>query len=211
MDSLRRILKSALDDRSPRFILATIALGVVVALLAGTLIGYKLDNRNGTSTSAAKTTTAKKSTAKKVPVLLGTVVAARPARIGVLSVGKRQVPFVITARTGVEVAGPGSSSSITVGSHVLYAAQPGSTTTAAEVVVLPPTSRLGTAVTAVSPTSMTLSTSVVVTTGGATVSTTAAANRTQIRVGSHVAVAYVASRRAKTAIEVAILPAGSRL
>ena len=54
MDSLKRIVKSAMDDRSPRFILGTIALGVVVALIAGTLIGYKLDN--GGSSSASGTT-----------------------------------------------------------------------------------------------------------------------------------------------------------
>ena len=35
MARLKRIVKSALDDRSPRFLLATLALGVVIALLAG--------------------------------------------------------------------------------------------------------------------------------------------------------------------------------
>ena len=223
MDSLKRILKSALDDRSPRFILATIAFGVVVALLAGTLIGYKLDNRSGGSTTKAKTTKVKKAKAKKAsgktatvkqaPVLFGSVVSARPAKIVVLGAAKKRVPLVVTSRTIVEVARPGKSSSIAVGSHVLYVSRPGSTKTAAEIVVLPSTSRLGTPVTAVSSTSMTISYygTVVVRTSGATVSLTAAANRSRIPKGSRVAVSYSPSRRTNSALEVAIFAAGSKL
>ena len=43
MARLKRIVKSALEDRSPRFLLATIALGVAISLIAGMAIGYKVE------------------------------------------------------------------------------------------------------------------------------------------------------------------------
>ena len=47
MARLKSLLKSVVEDRSPRFLLATIALGVVVSLLAGFAIGYKVRDRAG--------------------------------------------------------------------------------------------------------------------------------------------------------------------
>ena len=41
---------SALEDRTPGFLLGTIALAVVVSLIAGFAIGYKVQNSKGTST-----------------------------------------------------------------------------------------------------------------------------------------------------------------
>src|SRR5689334_696582 len=130
MDSLKRIFKSAMDDRSPRFMLGTIALGVVVALLAGTLIGYKLDNSKSSGTpKKAKAAAVKKKKPGKgrsnhavaAPLLIGSVVSARPAKIVVLGANKKRVPLVIGGRTKAETAVPSSASSITVGSKVLWA------------------------------------------------------------------------------------------
>jgi hypothetical protein len=219
MDSLKRIFKSAMDDRSPRFMLATIALGVVVALLAGTLIGYKLDNRgSGGTTKKAKSAATKKKPTNKgnskavaAPLLVGSVVAARPAKIVVVGANNKRVPLVIGARTKAETAAPASASSIIVGSRVLWAPTSSGSTTAAEIVVLPSSSGLGSAVTAVSPnTSMTLG-SMVIRTQGATVLRTTASNRGKIPNGSKVAVAYFTLRRKNGAVEVAILPASSKL
>jgi hypothetical protein len=219
MDSLKRILKSALDDRSPRFMLATIALGVVVALLAGTLIGYKLEkgNSSGTSTPKAKTAKVKKKPPKRkavaiaAPVLFGTVVSTRPAEIVVVGT-KSRVPLVIGSKTTAEVASAGKASSIVVGARVLYTLKTGTTTTASEIVVLPSKSALGAPVTAVSPsTSMTLQGSLVIKTKGATVATTTAGNRARIPKGARVVVAYFTLGRTNGAMEIAILPAGSKL
>jgi hypothetical protein len=222
MDRLKRIMKSAMDDRSSRFMLGTIALGVVVALLAGTLIGYKLDNSKSTSTAKKATTatkgkkkkTTKKGSGKAVahPLLLGSVVASRPAKISVVSTTKQRVPLLIGPRTIAEAAGAATAASIVVGAKVLYAPGATGTTSAAEVLVLPSTSGLGTKVTAVSPgVSMTLNGTAVVRTTGATVLRTAPANRRSIPVGTKVAVGYFSVRGKNGAVEVALLPATSKL
>jgi hypothetical protein len=221
MDSLKRILKSAMDDRSPRFMLATIALGVVVALLAGTLIGYKLDNKRGGSsaTKVTKTTKKKKKPVKKgnagavaAPVLYGTVTSARPAKIVVVGgADNKRVPLVIGAQTRAELAEPSSASSIVVRSKVIYAPSSSGSTTAAEVVVLPATAGLGAVVTAVSPSSMTLGGSLVVNIQGANVEKTTPANRARIPSGSKVAVAYFTLRGKNGAVEVVVLPASTKL
>jgi hypothetical protein len=219
MDSLKRIFKSAMDDRSPRFMLATIALGVVVALLAGTLIGYKLDNSGGSGTTKKATTATKKKKVRRgparavaAPVLFGEVVAARPAKIVVVGANKQRVPLVIGPRTKAETASVSSASAIVVGSRVLYAPTSTGSTSAAEVVVLPSSSGLGSVVTAVSPsTSMTLNGSLVIGTQGATVLRTTASNRGKIPNGAKVVVAYFTLKRKNGAVEVALLPANSRL
>ena len=226
MDNLKRIVKSAMDDRSPRFILGTIALGVVVALIAGTLIGYKLDNGGSSSASGTtkKATTSaaarrqaalrrqRNSKAVAAPLLVGKVVSARPAKIVVVGANNKRVPLNIGPRTKAETASAASSSSIVVGSRVLYAPTSTGSTTAAEIVVLPSSSGLGQPVTAVSPsTSMTLSGSLVVMTQGATVLQTTASNRRRIPNGAKVAVAYFTLRRKNGAVEVAVLPANSKL
>ena len=43
MGRLRSLLRGVVEDRSPRFLLSTIALGVVISLLAGFAIGYKYE------------------------------------------------------------------------------------------------------------------------------------------------------------------------
>lgn len=228
MDRLKRIARSAMADRSSRFMLATIALGVVVALLAGTLIGYKLDNGGGGSSgSTAKkgaATTAAAAAARRrraaaarrngkaaaQPVLYGQVVSARPAKIVVVGVDNKRVPLVIGAGTKAETASVGTTSNIYVGSHVMYAPGSGGTSTASEIVVLPATSGLGATVTAVTSTTMTLNGSVIKTTG-ATVLRTTASNRARIPNGAKVAVAYFSLRGKNGAVEVALLPATSKL
>jgi hypothetical protein len=216
MDSLKRIMKSAMDDRSSRFMLATIALGVVVALLAGTLIGYKLDDSGGGGTAKKAATAVKKKPTKKSnkavahPVLLGSVVAARPAKIVVVGADSKRHPLVIGARTKAETAEPTTSASIVVGSKVLYAPTSGGSTS--EILVLPSSSGLGIPVTAVSPsTSMTVNGSLVIKTQGATVLQTTASNRGKIPNNSKVAVLYFTLRGKNGAVEVAILPANSKL
>ncbi len=230
MDSLKRILKSAMADRSPRFMLATIALGVVVALIAGTFIGYKLDDSGSSTAAPAKTAATKKKPAKKnakkakrhakkakravptlQPVLYGTVVAARPAKISVVTATNSRMPMAVTANTKAETAKKSSSSSIAVGARVLYTPKPGDTTTASEVVVFPSNSAFGLPITAVSPsTSMTLNGSLVIKTNGAKVYKTSDSSAAQIPVNSKVSVSYVAVKKHRTAVEVAILPAAAK-
>jgi hypothetical protein len=223
MDSLKRIVKSAMDDRSPRFILGTIALGVVVALVAGTLIGYKLDNRgsSGTGGTKAQPAAVRKKPAKRrpakativpAPLLVGSVVAGRPAKIAVVGANQQRVPLIVTPGTKVETTKTSSAAGIVVGAHVLYAPTSSKSPTAAEVVVLPSSSLIGMTVTAVSPsTSMTLNGKLVIKTSGATVWTTTPSDRLHIPAGSKVAVYYVTVRGKGTAVDVAVLPANSKI
>jgi hypothetical protein len=220
MDRLKRIMKSAMDNRSSRFMLGTIALGVVVALLAGTLIGYKLDNSK--SNSAKKTTAAvtkkkkktKKGNSRAVarPLLVGRVVASRPAKISVVAVNGKRVPILVGPRTKAETAGAASAASIVVGSKVLYAPTTAGASSAAEVVVLPGNAGIGSKVFAVSPgLSMTLAGKHVITTRGATVLRTVPSSRRRIPVGTKVVVAYFSLKGKNGAVDVALLPATSKL
>src|SRR5690349_16820048 len=126
MDSLKRIFKSAMEDRSPRFMLGTIALGVVVAPIAGTFIGYKLDNSGsgggGTTNKAAATAAARRRAAQArnraknrnrkavaAPILYGSVVSARPKKIIVLGADRKRVPLNIGPRTKAETAVPATA------------------------------------------------------------------------------------------------------
>jgi hypothetical protein len=219
MDSLKRIMKSAMADRSPRFMLATIALGVVVALIAGTFIGYKLDDSGsgGTAAPARAAAVKRKPTKKKAkarvvlpvlqPVLYGTIVNTRPAKIVVLGATNKRVAMVIGPTTKAETAEASSSSSIAVGARVLYTPKTGETTTATEIVVFPSTSAFGLPITAVSPsTSMTLNGTLVIKTNGAKVYKANTSSAAQIPMSSKVSVSYVAARRRNAAVEVAILP-----
>ena len=58
MASLKGATKSALEDRSPRFMLGTIALGVVLSLIVGFGIGYAAHTSSGSSHKAKKLTAA---------------------------------------------------------------------------------------------------------------------------------------------------------
>ena len=218
MDKLKRTMKSAMDDRSSRFMLGTIALGVVVALLAGTLIGYKLDNNNGgTAKKAAVVTKKKKSTTKKGsgkavahPVLYGSVVASRPAKISVVGADRKRVPLLIGPRTKAETATPTNVTSIRVGARVIYAPGTGGPTTASEIIVLPSTSGIGLPVTKVTSTMMTLGSTPVKFTGAKVLRTTAS-NRRRIPLNTKVAVLYFTAKRKNGVVEVALLPATSKL
>ena len=59
MARLKRIVKSALEDRSPRFLLATIALGVAISLIAGIAIGYRVEQSRSKPARRVATPTTK--------------------------------------------------------------------------------------------------------------------------------------------------------
>src|SRR5437867_12729867 len=118
MARLKAIARSAFEDRSPRFLLVTIALAVVIALLAGVGIGYKADT--GTSRPAkksAKHSTQKKqhrqpATRKAAPLLIGTVATRRPRKIVVLQANGKAVQVGLGRKLRVAIAKPDKPSSI---------------------------------------------------------------------------------------------------
>jgi hypothetical protein len=216
---------SALADRSPGFLLGTIALAVVVSLIAGFAIGYKVENSKGSKPAkkAAATKKHKKHkrtqhafTLKAAPELVGGVFSIRPKQLVVLNADKKSKRIGIGPKTRVAVAEPAKASTIVVGSRVLYAKSKTSDTKATEVVVLPPRAKIGAPVTAVVPgTSMTLKTlsgkDAVVTTSGAPVEKTRPGTRKNIAKGDKVIVYYYVVRgRRNAATEVVVLPSSSK-
>jgi hypothetical protein len=226
MARLKRIMKSALEDRSPRFMLATLALGVVISLLAGIAIGYKVEQSRikparkvtgvGKNTSTTKKPTAPKFTA--APDLTGAAFA--PVRKNVLFVvygNKKHAAITVGPRTRVAVAHAAKASAITVGMRVIFQPSSASPTTATEVVVLPAKALIGVPVTAVVPgTSMTLKTlkgpGTVVKTTGVPVLVTGPGLSSDIAKGTRVVVRYfrVGVKKRAAAVQIVVLPKTSR-
>lgn len=216
---------SALEDRSPRFLLGTIALAVVVSLIAGFAIGYKVEHSRGTGKTAKKAAASKKPhkpkkpshafTLKAAPILVAGVYGVTAKQLVVLNSKAKPVHIGIGPKTKVAVAESAKGSDIVVGSKVLF--QPGaSKSKATEVVVLPAKAPLGAQVTAVVPgTSMTVKDlsgkDLVITTTGATVEKTRSGTRRNIAKGDHVIVYYyVVRNRRNAAIQVVVLPTGTK-
>jgi len=218
--------QSALQDRSPGFLLGTIALAVVVSLIAGYAIGYKVENSKGT-TKAKKVATGKKTTKpgrkptraftlKAAPLLVGGTYGVTAKQLVVLNSQAKPVKMSIGPKTKVAVAEAGKASDIIVGAKVLFQPSPTSKTKAVEVVVLPAKAPTGAAVSAVVPgTSMTIKNlagkDTVITTTGATVEKTRSGTRRNIAKGDHLIVYYyVVRNRRNAAIQVVVLPAGTK-
>jgi hypothetical protein len=215
MARLKRILKSALEDRSPRYMLATIALAVVVALSCGFAIGYKVEQSR--AKPAKKAAVIKKPTQKHpkrvilkaAPLLVGGIFRPGAKQLVIVNVDKRVVHVGLGPKTRIVLAQAAKGSDIVVGSRVLFQAARSSATTATEVVVLPPDALVGTPVTAVVPgTSMTVKSlkgSTVIKTTGATVVKAGPSNRKHLLKGTHVIVQYYIVGTRHPAVEIVAL------
>src|SRR5439155_9153680 len=104
---------SALADRSPGFLLGTIALAVVVSLIAGFAIGYKVQNSKGTGKAAKKVATgkghrkpkpAKTFTLKAAPLLVAGAYGVTAKQLVVLNSKAKPVHLGIGPKTRVVVA-----------------------------------------------------------------------------------------------------------
>jgi hypothetical protein len=217
--------RSAFEDRSPRFLLGTIALAVVVALLAGFVIGYKVENSRGKPVKKVaatkkhkpkRTPGGAKFQLKAAPLLVGGTYGVTAKKLVVLNSKAKPVQIGIGPKTKVAVAEAAKASDIVVGSKVLIQPVGSSKTKAAEVVVLPATSHLGAAVTAVTPgTSMTIKDlsgkDIVITTTGATIEKTRSGTRRNIAKGDKLIVYYyVVRNRRNAAVQIVVLPSGTK-
>jgi len=227
MARLRRIMQSALEDRSVRFLLATIALGVAVSLVAGFAIGYRVEESHikpakkvavaRTGAAAAAGAPAKLTAA---PDLIGAAYA--PVRKDVLIVvtgPKKVVRLALGRKTRIALAKLASASDIKVGSKVLFQPSAASPTTATEVVVLPGAALIGAAVTAVVPgTSMTLKSlrgaGLVIRTSGAPVLKAGPGALPDIVAKDRVVVRYfrvgTGAKRRAAVVEVVVMPSTSK-
>jgi hypothetical protein len=226
MARLRRIMQSALEDRSVRFLLATIALGVAVSLVAGFAIGYRVEEsriKPAKKVAVPKTSAAARAAASKLtaaPDLIGA--AYQPVRKNVLIVvtgPKKAYRFSLGRNTRIALAKPASASDIKVGSKVLFQPSAASPTTATQVVVLPGTALIGAAVTAVVPgTSMTLKSlrgaGLVIKTTGAPVLKTGPGTAPDIAAKDRLVVRYfrvgTGAKRRAAVVEVVVLPSTSK-
>ena len=227
MARLKSLLKSVVEDRSPRFLLSTIALGVVVALLAGFAIGYKYEKSKGhptkvttRTTKPPKTGTGTGNTASAkihdAPLLIGAVFQLKPHALLVVGPNKKAVKITVGARTRFAVAKAGKASDVVAGMRVLFQPSANSATTATEVLVLPKTALAGTPVTAVVPgKSMTLKTlkgaGQVIKTAGAKIIKSGPGQRSSAVKKSRVIVHYflIGKQQTASAVYVVVVPASS--
>ncbi|HTK17265.1 MAG TPA: hypothetical protein VL769_12785 [Acidimicrobiia bacterium] len=124
--SFKRTVASTVEERSPRFLLGSLALAMVISLLAGLGIGIKVGEHNKTKAKPAaikpkKTPTSRPGAGSKAarPPLTGTVVRKTP-RLLVISTGKARIPLILLPKTRVEVTAPAQRSDIKAGSRVLF-------------------------------------------------------------------------------------------
>jgi hypothetical protein len=153
MGRLKAMVRSAIEDRSPRFLLATVALGVVVALVAGLAIGYTLDGDDGGSgarrTRVQRSNKPRAPKLKAAPLLVASVDSLSARKVVVLDQQAKRRPMGLGRKTRIFATGDAKASDVKVGSRVLFAPSPTSETTATEVVVLPEKATVGDEVTAV--------------------------------------------------------------
>jgi hypothetical protein len=124
--SFKRTVASTVEERSPRFLLGSLALAMVISLLAGLGIGIKVGEHNKTKAKPAaavkpkKTPTSRPAAGPKArPPLKGTVVSRAP-KLLLISTGKTRIPLHLFGKTRVEVTAPAQSSDIKAGSRVLF-------------------------------------------------------------------------------------------
>ncbi|MDQ1508710.1 MAG: hypothetical protein QOG50_554 [Actinomycetota bacterium] len=131
--SFRRTVASTVEERSPGFLLSSLALAMVISLLAGLAIGIKIghhDNSNNSAPAAVvkpKTPTTVRPTAKsKRAPLVGSIVRKTPKLLVVKSkTGRASLSLV--AKTVVEATTPGGPADIKAGAHVLFVVKPATT------------------------------------------------------------------------------------
>jgi len=126
--SLKRTVASTVEERSPRFLLGSLALAMVISLLAGLGIGIKIgendESNNATPVAKTKPTTTKPKTATRPKnPLVGTIVGKTPQRI-VVATRTGRVRTRVLPTTVINVTTAATTADIKPGSHVLYALKP---------------------------------------------------------------------------------------
>jgi hypothetical protein len=127
--SFKRTVASTVEGRSPRFLLGSLALAMVISLVAGLAIGVKIGEHGKTAAKKTAvvvkpTPTTKKRVAGKSPFakppLKGTVARVTPKLLALSRGGKARIPLVLVPRTTVEATTKASVADIKPGSHVLF-------------------------------------------------------------------------------------------
>jgi hypothetical protein len=124
--SFKRTVASTVEGRSPRFLLGSLALAMVISLVAGLGIGIQVGDDDNTTTPAtvAKPKAKPKARVNRAsafarPPIKANIVRARP-RILVIARGQRRIQMTMGPSTRIEVVRPASRSEVKVGSRVLF-------------------------------------------------------------------------------------------
>lgn len=132
--SFKRTVASTVEERSPRFLLASLALAMVISLLAGLAIGIKIghhDNANKAKRAAVvkpkKTPTKVRKTAKSTRgPLVGSVLLKSP-KLVVIKTKAGRATLGLVAKTLVELTTNGTPADLKAGAHVLFVVNPATT------------------------------------------------------------------------------------
>lgn len=133
--SLKRTVADTVEGRSPQFLLSSLALAMVISLVAGLAIGIKVEQHRATKKTKPIVATKKKAkktvkvkTASTAP-LNGRVIRSGP-RLLVISTKKgKRFSIVVVPKTKIEATTAATASDIVVGTRVVFAAKPTAATT----------------------------------------------------------------------------------
>lgn len=209
----------ALEGRIKRLplagILGSAAVILVVGLLVGLGVGYKIEQtrvKNDVKTvnaQASKNAAAPaQSQAQSASVQLRGKVTTAAANAVNLTFGTTS-PLLTNQATIVVKATPGTSTDIAVGARVVWVVKKGRPTQVDAVIVLPANAKVGAPVLSATANSMTLKRSpknVTFSTNGATVEKVTAAEAADIASGAKVVVQALRTNQALVAVEVIVLP-----
>jgi hypothetical protein len=143
--SLKRTVADTVEGRSPQFLLSSLALAMVISLVAGLAIGIKVEQHRATKKTKPIVATKKKAkktvkvkTASTAP-LNGRVIRSGP-RLLVISTKKgKRFSIVVVPKTKIEATTAATASDIVVGTRVVFAAKPTAATTSTTAGATPTT------------------------------------------------------------------------
>jgi hypothetical protein len=125
--SFKRTVASTVEGRTPRFLLGSLALAMVISLLAGLGIGVKIGEHSKTTTKTPPVVKPTPTTKHRVgtksgfapPPAKGVILRALPKGI-FLSRGKTKLILVMAPKTRIELTRNATLSDVKAGSHVLF-------------------------------------------------------------------------------------------
>jgi hypothetical protein len=133
--TLKRTVADTVDGRSPGFLLSSLAIAMVISLLAGLAIGIKVEQHRATK-KAKPVVATKKKPKKTVKVkkagtapLNGRVIRSGPRLLLISTTKGKRVSIVVVPKTKIEATTPATASDIAVGARVVFVAKPAAATT----------------------------------------------------------------------------------
>jgi hypothetical protein len=149
--SFKRTVASTVEGRTPRFLLGSLALAMVISLVAGLAIGVKIGEHGKSSTKKVavvkRTPTTKKRVVSKSPFarppLKGVVARVTPKLVAIRRGPRARIPLVMGPRTKIETTTKAGPADIKAGSRVLFVLGLNTATTTPTTAAAAPTTGTG--------------------------------------------------------------------